>query len=113
MMMSILTESDDKTRWILAYVLFAVAEVLAFISALQADGHNHLRFHLSFVLPFLGLLPLVMARKTLSVYKNKPSLQMDSDLVLDISFRLCSLVIFAYVLLIAALSVTNLKGISG
>ena len=108
-----LTESDDKTRWILAYVMFAVAEICASIVAWQTDGHNHLSFHLSFGLPFIGLLPLVIARKALSVYNKNPSFQIDPDLRLDVSFRLWLLVTLSYGLLIIALVVTNLKGISG
>ena len=108
-----MTESDDQARWILAYVLFGVAEILALITAYQSDGHNALIFHLSYVLPFIAILPLFLIRKTLSLYRSNAVLQLNSDLRLDISFRLWSVVIFSYVMLIAALGVTNLKGSPG
>ena len=113
MSVKLMTESDDQTRWLLTYVLFAFAEILAFITAYQSDGHNHLPFHLSYGLPFLAILPLFIARKTLSLYKQNPVIQSHPNLRLDISLRLWSGVIFSYALLIAALSVTNVKEISG
>ncbi len=104
-----MTESDDKTRWILAYVLFGVAEITACVSAYEADGRNHLMFHLSYALPFLAVLPLFLARKTLTLYGSKTPFEQNLDFRLDVSFRLWQLVIFSYVLLIAALSVGNLR----
>jgi hypothetical protein len=108
MFTNVMTESDDKTRWVLAYILFALAETLSLIAAYRAIGHNALGY-LSFTLPFIAIIPIVSSRSTLSFYKKKFDSQIDPDLRLDISFRLWNMAIWSYGILIMALAVTNRK----
>jgi len=103
-----MTESNDKTRWVLAYVLFAVAEALSLVTAYQANGHNALGY-LSYGLPFIAIIPILSARSTLSMYKKKLDSKIDSSLRLDLSFRFWSLVVWSYGILVMAIVVTNRK----
>jgi hypothetical protein len=103
-----MTESDDKTRWIMAYVLFGLCEVLAVIHAYQSFGHSVLSY-LSFGLPLLVLLPIFSARTALTVIKRNAAIQADSVLRLDISMRLFTLVVFSYVLFIVGIEVAGTK----
>jgi hypothetical protein len=101
-----MTQSDDKTRWILAYVLFAVSEVLAAFHSYQSIGRSAIGY-LSYGLIFVALIPIFSARATLSIYRKNPTIQTDSTLLLDLSFRLWSLVIASYTLFLFALIVTS------
>ncbi len=105
---NVMTESDDKTRWIMAYVLFGLCEVLAVIHAYQSFGHSVLSY-LSFGLPLLVLLPIFSARTALTVIKRNAAIQADSVLRLDISMRLFTLVVFSYVLFIVGIEVAGTK----
>ena len=103
-----MTESDDKTRWILAYVLFGVCEVLAVIHAYQSFGHGVLSY-LSFGLPLLVLVPIFSARTALTVFKRNAAIQADSALRLDISMRLFSLVVASYTLFVFAITMNGTR----
>ncbi len=105
---NVMTESDDKTRWIMAYVLSGLCEVLAVIHAYQSFGHSVLSY-LSFGLPLLVLLPIFSARTALTVFKRNAAIQADSTLRLDISMRLFSLVVASYTLFILALETSGTK----
>ncbi len=105
---NVMTESDDKTRWIMAYVLFGLCEVLAVIHAYQSLGHTVLGY-LSFGLPLLVLVPIFSARTLLTIFKRNPAIQADSAFRLDISARLFTLVVLSYVLFIFALEVSGTK----
>ncbi len=105
---NVMTESDDKTRWIMAYVLFGLCEVLAVIHAYQSFGHSVMSY-LSFGLPLLVLLPIFSARTALTVIKRNAAIQADSVLRLDISMRLFTLVVFSYVLFIVGIEVAGTK----
>jgi hypothetical protein len=104
--MNVMTESDDKTRWVVAYVLFAIAELLAFGAAYEANGHNALGYF-SYVLPLISIIPIVSSRSTISFYKKKFDSKVDSALLLDLSFRLWTIVILSYVILMMAIVVSG------
>jgi hypothetical protein len=104
--MNVMTESDDKTRWVVAYVLFAIAELLAFGAAYEANRHNAL-WYFSYVLPLISIIPIVSSRSTISFYKKKFDSKVDSALLLDLSFRLWTIVILSYVILMMAIVVSG------
>jgi len=103
-----MTQSDDKTRWILAYILFAVSEALAVGYSYKSIGHTDLGYF-SFALIFVAVIPIFSARTTLSLYRKNPTIQTDATLFLDLSFRLWSLVIAAYTLFMFAVIVSGQK----
>jgi hypothetical protein len=105
---NVMTESDDKTRWFMAYALFALSEVLAVIHAYQSLGHSVLGY-LSFGLPLLVFVPIFSARTALKVFNRNPAIQSDSALRLDISMRLFTLVVFSYGLFIFTIEVAGTK----
>ena len=92
---NVLTESNDKARWALAYVLFAVSEGLAVIHAYKSPSRTAIG---AYLLVFLLLLPLLSARATLTVLKRNPAIQADLALRLSISMRLWTLVVISYTL---------------
>ena len=102
----VMTESNDKTRWALAYVLFAVSEGLAAIHAYKSPSHNAIG---AYLLLLLALLPLLSARATLTVLKRNPAIQADSELRLNISMRLWTLVVISYTLFVFAVEVSGAK----
>jgi len=106
MLKNAMTPSDDKTRWIMAYVLFSLSEVLACIYSYQSIGRNAIGY-LSFGLILVAVLPIVSARTTLTIYRKNPTIGSDPALLMDLSFRLWVLVIAAYSLFIFAVTVSG------
>jgi disulfide bond formation protein DsbB len=98
-----MTESDDKTRWALAYVLFGLSEVLAVIHAHKSPSQNGIGY-LAYGLPLVVLLPIFSARTTLKVLRQNPAIQADSVLRLNISMRVWNLVVFSYCLFVFAIA---------
>jgi hypothetical protein len=96
-----MTESDDKVRWILAYILFGLAELLAIMGAYKLSSHNAFGY-LVYGLPFIALVPIVSARRALGAFKTSAAIQSDSALRLQISMQLWMLVVGCYTLFIFA-----------
>lgn len=101
---NVMTEGDDKTRWVLAYALFGLCEVFAVIHAYKSLGHNVVGYF-AYGLPILVLLPIFSARTTMIALKRNPIIQTDSALRRDISLRLWMLVVVSYTLFIFAVEV--------
>jgi hypothetical protein len=92
---NVLTESTDKSRWTLAYALFAVSEGLAVIHAYKSPSRDAGG---AYLLLLLLVLPLLSARATLTALKRNPAIRADSALRLSISMRLWTLVVISYTL---------------
>ena len=102
-----MTAGDDKIRWALVYVIFALSEVLAVMHAYKSYSHTSDLF--AYVLPLLCTMPITAARMTLKTLKTKPVIETDSLLQLEISMRLWMLVLSSYTLFVFAVVANGAK----
>lgn len=69
MFTNVMTESDARARWALAYIEFGLSEVLAVITAYRLPNHNAIGY-LAYGLPLFVLVPIVSAQRALTAFKR-------------------------------------------
>jgi len=104
------TDRDQKLRWLTAGILFIACECLALAIFFMPHNRSHFQFHpiALFILPLLAT-PWLSARMALRRYKllGEPTIQ--ANIQADISYRLASLVFFAYTLFMAGMVTALIK----
>jgi hypothetical protein len=108
MFTNVMTESDDRARWALAYIEFGLSEVLAVITAYRLPNHNAIGY-LAYGLPLFVLVPIVSAQRALTAFKRNPASQNDSVLLLHIYMQLWMVVVASYTLFIFTVAVCGAR----
>ncbi len=96
------TDDQQKLRWLTAGILFITTECLALAIFFLPHKWSHFKFHpiALVILPLLAM-PWLSGRRALRKYKLVGEPTIPANVRADFSYRLASLVFFAYALFMA------------